>query len=526
MYLIKSGTVNLLLDASDEVPLETLGAGGFFGDVALISDRPRTMTARIGKEDAELWVLSRDRFAALVEENPVLAARLATSRAVEPVDSTLLTLLRGVPFFADLSDTELSALAGKMRRETYAPEAQIIAAGAPGQAMYLMADGAVKVVAEEPEPRILATLSTGNIFGELALLTARPNAASVHAITPVTVWSLSRADFNLVAAQHPAIALGVARVLGERVVDGRPVALVPVRQSAPPAISAGFRLALAGLAVQARVGAADAITWFQQRSRGAQVRIAIVTLLLVYLLGISAPTAVLSAVAPVSARMGDQLALLIASPTPTPTNTPTPTQTPVPTPTASPTATPTATPIPPTPTPEPTATPVPPTPTPTAKPKAVVASKPKPPTPTPTPAVDFVVVEKRTLTACENHLNTVLFVEVLDVNGNPLDGVPVIFNTADDANPAQSVSGVKGPGKCEFVLICSDIVNGCEGWKVYVAPPFTTEVADGIRNNFRKPDPNGSGGWVWVEERCEATGEMGNVGKHWSWKVVFKKTRP
>jgi len=137
-----------------------------------------------------------------------------------------------------------------------------------------------------------------------------------------------------------------------------------------------------------------------------------------------------------------------------------------------------------------------------------------------------VVVEKRTLTACENRLGTTLFVEVRDMYGNPLDGVPIIFNTADDAYPAHNISGVKGPGKCEFVLICSNIQEGCSGWKVYVAPPYTSQIADDIRNNFRKPDPNGSGGWVWVEEFCPETGQMGNVGKHWSWKVVFQKTHP
>jgi hypothetical protein len=112
------------------------------------------------------------------------------------------------------------------------------------------------------------------------------------------------------------------------------------------------------------------------------------------------------------------------------------------------------------------------------------------------------------------------------MNGNPIDGVPLVFNTPDDANPAYGTSGTKAPGKTEFVLQCGDAVNGCEGWKVYVGPPFTGHVADGIRNNFKVPDPGKPGGWMWVEERCPETGEMGNVGKHWSWKIVFKKTRP
>jgi len=531
MYLVKSGAVELRLDASEQFALETLEAGDFFGDVALISDRPRTMSVCVTEDGAELWVLAKTRFASLIAENPVLAARLAVgSDEVVTADAALLELLCGVPFFVDLGDAELSTLAGKMRQETYAAGDLHVAEGTPGEAMYLIAEGAVKVISDAAqETRILATLSRGNVFGELSLLTDKPHAVAARAITDVTLWSLSRADFNVAAALHPVIALNVARVLGERSIEGEAITVTPVRASAPPAVSSGFRMALAGLAVQARVGAADALTWFQHRSRGAQVRIAVVALLLVYLVGISAPATVLSAMAPVGAEVGSQLAMLVATPTPTPPNKPTPTNTPTPTPTATATATatPTATPMPPTATPEPTATPVPPTATP--KPVKAASRKPKPtkaPTATPKPAVDFVVAEKRPLTACENRLGTILFVEVLDMNGIPLDGVPVTFNTADDAHPAHSVSGCKGPGKCEFVLICGNIKEGCEGWKVYVDTPFTTEVADGIRNNFRKEDPNGGGGWVWVEERCAETGQMGNVGKHWSWKVVFRKTHP
>ncbi|MBU0495621.1 MAG: cyclic nucleotide-binding domain-containing protein [Chloroflexi bacterium] len=529
MYLIKTGSIEILLSATDPTPLEVIKPGGFFGDVALISDRPRNMAARVSHEGAELWILPRDQFANLVAAKPVLASRLAVSNGLAVhADEKLVDLLCGVPFFASLDPAEIQAVAAKMNAQFHKPNTLIFAEGAPAEAMYLVGEGAVKVIASEAsETRILATLGPGNVFGELALLTNRPHAVAVRTITDAKLWSLRRADFDLLAAQHPAIALSVARVMGERSATGETITMTPVRRAASPAVASGFRMALGGLAIQARVGAADTIDWFQRRSRGAQVRIAVVTLLLAYLIGISAPATVLSAVAPVGASMAEQVALLMASPTPTPTNTPLPTKTPTATPTPLPTATPTATPVPPTPTLEPTATATPVPPTPTTKPKAVAAvAKPKQPTATPRPAVDFVVAEKRTLTACENRLGTGLFVEVLDENGNPLDGIPVTFNTADNAHPAASVSGVKGPGKCEFVLQCNNIHEGCEGWKVYIEAPFTTEVADGIRNNFRKEDPNGSGGWVWVEEVCELDGQPGNVGKHWSWKVTFKRTHP
>lgn len=118
-----------------------------------------------------------------------------------------------------------------------------------------------------------------------------------------------------------------------------------------------------------------------------------------------------------------QIIALIATPTPTPTHTPTPTSTP--TPTATPTQTPTFTPSPtPTQTPTPLPTPTKPPATPTPRPSPT----PVPPTSTPTPSVDFKIITQRILTIQENGGcggNHNIFVQVIDINGSPLDGIVV-----------------------------------------------------------------------------------------------------
>lgn len=144
---------------------------------------------------------------------------------------------------------------------------------------------------------------------------------------------------------------------------------------------------------------------------------------------------------------------LPATPTPTPTITPLPTQpaaevltppTEVAAPTDTPAPAPTDTPAPPTdtPVPLPTNTPAPPTntPEPTATPEP------------PKPAVDFVVAEAYLMpnpsyNSCPGWHQ--IFVNVLDVNGNPIDGV-AIQDTYNAVPP--HVSGEKGPGKLEYDL--------------------------------------------------------------------------
>ncbi len=141
----------------------------------------------------------------------------------------------------------------------------------------------------------------------------------------------------------------------------------------------------------------------------------------------------------------------LATPTPAPTATPTPTITPLPTDTPTPVP-PTDTP---TPLPAPTDTAVPPTDTPEPAPTLGPPTNTPEPTATPEPtkpAVDYVLLNAHMLpnpeyNSCPGWHQ--IFVTVLDVNGNPLDGVTV-EDTFNAVPP--HVTGEKGPGKLEYDL--------------------------------------------------------------------------
>lgn len=150
----------------------------------------------------------------------------------------------------------------------------------------------------------------------------------------------------------------------------------------------------------------------------------------------------------------DSMVAALATPTFTPSPTLPPTHTPVPTDT--PTPVPTETAIPATATPIATETPIPATetPVPATVPPAPPTDTPEPtPTPEPTkPAVDFVVAEAFLLpneqyNSCPGWHN--IFVTVVDVNGNPLDGA-IVEDTYNAAPP--HTAGDKGPGKLEYDL--------------------------------------------------------------------------
>jgi len=140
----------------------------------------------------------------------------------------------------------------------------------------------------------------------------------------------------------------------------------------------------------------------------------------------------------------------LASPTPTHTVTPTPTPTPVPTDTP----TPTPTPVPPTDTPVPVDTVAQRYPGPAHQHPWPAYRHPEPTaTPEPTkPPVDYVVADAHMIPnpsygGCPGAHS--IFVTVVDVNGNPIDGVSI--EDSGHAVPPK-ISGEKGPGKVEYDL--------------------------------------------------------------------------
>lgn len=110
-----------------------------------------------------------------------------------------LELVQAVPLFNGFSETLLASLARKMSRERFFEGEVVVAEGDPGDKLYIVQRGSLEVmVGNENTPggeRRVNALHPPDYFGEMALLTGEPRSASVRAIKPTEVLSLSRADF-------------------------------------------------------------------------------------------------------------------------------------------------------------------------------------------------------------------------------------------------------------------------------------------------------------------------------------------
>lgn len=76
MYVIQSGKVNITKRSRDvEKVLVTLGSGAFFGEMAIINQKPRSATAMV-IEDARLLVISPKTFDTMIRGNAEIAVRM------------------------------------------------------------------------------------------------------------------------------------------------------------------------------------------------------------------------------------------------------------------------------------------------------------------------------------------------------------------------------------------------------------------------------------------------------------------
>jgi CRP/FNR family transcriptional regulator, cyclic AMP receptor protein len=130
--------------------------------------------------------------------------------------STLL--LRNVPLFSVLPESQLALLTGLVGRKSFARGATIIAAGDLTDSLYVIMSGRLKVMLVDDQGRevIFAILEPNEFFGEMGLIDDCPRSASVVALEPCELLFLSKRDFKNCLQDNFDLAMTVMRGLVRR----------------------------------------------------------------------------------------------------------------------------------------------------------------------------------------------------------------------------------------------------------------------------------------------------------------------
>ena len=125
-------------------------------------------------------------------------------------------LLRQVPLFADLSESDLQMIAGSMKERHFRAGHTIAKEGQHGVGFFVIADGNAEVtVSGQPVGR----LGPGDYFGEIALLADSDRTATVTAETELTCYGMTSWDFRPLVEENAEIAWKLLQAVAKKIRD-------------------------------------------------------------------------------------------------------------------------------------------------------------------------------------------------------------------------------------------------------------------------------------------------------------------
>ena len=127
-------------------------------------------------------------------------------------------LLAHIPIFQNLSPDDLASLSSLLRRLQAKKGDVLFRKSSEGNALYVIREGAIKIVlpSRMGEERIVTIFSTGDFFGEMALLDGQPRSADAVALKPSKLLVLDRKDFLKFLNAHEAAMATILSTLSMR----------------------------------------------------------------------------------------------------------------------------------------------------------------------------------------------------------------------------------------------------------------------------------------------------------------------
>mmetsp|Transcript_46741 Transcript_46741/g.123520 ORF Transcript_46741/g.123520 Transcript_46741/m.123520 type:complete len:402 (-) Transcript_46741:140-1345(-) len=181
LFVIESGDFDCIVNAGGtERVVKTCGSGDVFGELALLYNCPRAATVQ-AKGASVCWQLDRDTFNTIVKE--------AAQKKRDRYDA----FLSKVPLLESMDAYERSQLADALVSEVFADGQTVMTQGEVGKKFYILEEGAA--VAMKNGTKVM-DFGVGDYFGELALITDQPRAATVIAKGSCKMLSVDSRSFK------------------------------------------------------------------------------------------------------------------------------------------------------------------------------------------------------------------------------------------------------------------------------------------------------------------------------------------
>ncbi|MBI5630151.1 MAG: cyclic nucleotide-binding domain-containing protein [Elusimicrobia bacterium] len=214
LYLILEGRAEAASRGSrGDIPLAVLSPGEIFGELALVGSGFRQSTVKALGEVKALSLKAAD-FKALLKAHPAMAEAFQKSAD----EMRLAKFLKQATPFTPLDARQIRKLVASLKIILLDAKTTVVRQGEGGRCCYLIKSGSVEALQESPEgtARKLATLGTGSIFGEMALLSESPRSATVRTLEPCELLILHREDLLKAMGESADVAVQLMETVSLR----------------------------------------------------------------------------------------------------------------------------------------------------------------------------------------------------------------------------------------------------------------------------------------------------------------------
>lgn len=208
LFVVAEGGVIVVSEGPPRQELSRFGPGAFFGEVALITEEPRSATI-VADGPTQLMALDREILRALVREFPdVLPVILRFLR-----DRLVDRLVKTHPLFASFAEADRAYLVSHFRFLEIEAGSVVLREGGRPAGLYALLAGKIDVAAGNAR---IASLRPGDLFGEGALLTGAPSPFTFTAAARCLALCLPAPDFREIIMTHPQVLSYVGDLADER----------------------------------------------------------------------------------------------------------------------------------------------------------------------------------------------------------------------------------------------------------------------------------------------------------------------
>ncbi|OGA22018.1 MAG: hypothetical protein A3I02_07620 [Betaproteobacteria bacterium RIFCSPLOWO2_02_FULL_67_26] len=216
MYLLVEGEVGLI---RGKKVLDVVKAGEIFGEMAAISQLPRSATAA-AKTACRALSLDSRQFLGAIQKAPEFALMLMNI-LINRLRLTAAIVSRNVADDGKAPESRVfddKLLAELVDRVPHPPAHNplnkvIMKEGEGGVFMYVVIEGRVAI---SIKGKLMGRIGPGGIFGEMALVDQSPRAATATAETDCDLLSINRNDFLNLVKTNPAFAVALLKGLADR----------------------------------------------------------------------------------------------------------------------------------------------------------------------------------------------------------------------------------------------------------------------------------------------------------------------